>query len=924
MRLTYGFLPFRLIPKTVVIPLIFLFFVGMGGAANIDEAFLKHSFFDSDTWWIPVAAIGLYNLCLLAFLKPVLQIANCCEKAPDNVDGLARTALLRFQYLPWFTILLSVAFLFACDGLTALRQNPSGSFTLLMALKGMVDLSAGFFLGVLVQFFLENTLFPAKRLVRQYAPQLPLPYQSLYFKIFLVLAAVTIHLVVQTLAVLPSFIILDRPAGGLPLLDGAAGKDSYHWMRKNAEVLFNAAHYGAKEALEVFSLQMAAYLAFIVLMVTQIKLLIKKPLATINSRLRDLRSGRTENLNAIDVVQNDEFASAFTEINRLIESQKTALEASEERLSHIVAGAADPIIVFDQTGAIRLFNPAAEAFFGYDSAEAQKLAFGSLVDLPEKIACDCKTTAMPLIHYLLEESSRLARHQGIRKDGTRRPFESNISATETPEGPLFTAILRDISAQLTAEENLKKAKTTAENANRMKSEFLANMSHELRTPLNAVLGFTQLLSNDKNLTEGQLNKIEIISRSGEHLLALINDILDISKIEAGKFDMHPTVFDLEAFVGDLRDMFDLRCRKKGLSLDVEMLDGLPRYVRGDLGKLRQVMINLVGNAVKFTAEGGIGIVAGPEGDRIRFSVNDSGKGIPEADMDLIMQPFMQSSNADNEGGTGLGLTISRRFIDLMGGSLTVESKVGEGSTFSFAVPLERTDDAPEGPEPELKAVAVKEGSAVLALIVDDKTTNRLILKEMLERVGFGTIEAENGQEAVDRAREFRPRIVFMDIKMPVLDGYGAVGRMKADPELAAVPVFALTASAFKHDEERIRAAGFDGFLAKPFKQSSLFRLIRDKTSIRLEYETPEEERKPGPEAACEEPGTVRARLGDEGLAKLDDMTVINDFTAVKNFAESIKSDLPGFASRIIRYASAFDEASLAELISSVRGSQEIQ
>ena len=282
----------------------------------------------------------------------------------------------------------------------------------------------------------------------------------------------------------------------------------------------------------------------------------------------------------------------------------------------------------------------------------------------------------------------------------------------------------------------------------MKSEFLANMSHELRTPLNAVLGFTQLLAADRTLGPRQLEKVETISRSGEHLLALINDMLDISKIEAGKVESHVVAFDLSRFIEDLREMFALRCSKKGLSFYAEATSELPASVEGDLGKLRQVMINLVGNAVKFTSEGGVGITVGRDGTGIRFAVVDSGKGIPEDELELIVQPFTQSSITDHEGGTGLGLAISSRFIEMMGGALEISSQVGKGSSFGFVVELPETDERPEESRSREVPIAVKKGGEVSVLIVDDKATNRLVLKEMLEAVGFSTIEAENGREAV--------------------------------------------------------------------------------------------------------------------------------------------------------------------------------
>lgn len=506
-------------------------------------------------------------------------------------------------------------------------------------------------------------------------------------------------------------------------------------------------------------------------------------------------------------------------------------------------------------------------------------------------------------------------------------FESNVAKTENNGTLIYTAILRDISQQLSVEATLTGAKIAAENANKIKSEFLANMSHELRTPLNAVLGFTQLLSTDKNLTEGQLEKIDIISRSGEHLLSLINDILDISKIEAGKLELHNSVFGLKQFVDDIREMFSLRCKKNGLSLYVEFADEIPDVVSGDLGKLSQIIINLVGNAVKFTKEGGIGILVGSEDDKIRFSVTDSGKGIPENEIEMIMQPFMQSSITDNEGGTGLGLAISSRFIQMMGGTLSVKSEVGKGSTFSFTVSLPESSDLPIEKESETVALAVKKDTEVTALIVDDKELNRLVLKEMLESAGFITIEAENGKIAIERAFEFKPDIIFMDIKMPVMDGYEAMRLMKNSADGSTIPIFALTASAFTNDERKILASGFDGFLAKPFKRSVLFRLIKEKSRIELEYETPPAVPLAAvPEFDSIDFGFAAAFLGKAGIAEIAAAIQINDFTGVQKIADTIEvnsvsvdgqnqtATVSGLASLMHHAAGNFDEETLLKIM----------
>ena len=478
------------------------------------------------------------------------------------------------------------------------------------------------------------------------------------------------------------------------------------------------------------------------------------------------------------------------------------------------------------------------------------------------------------------------------------------------------------TAVATRTRDLAEATARAERANRAKGEFLANMSHELRTPLNAVLGFTQLLAADKSLGQRQLEKVEIVSRSGEHLLALINDILDISKIEAGKVESHVEAFDLPRFLEDMKEMFAIRCERKGLSLYIETTSELPRWVEGDLGKLRQVVINLVGNAVKFTSDGGVGITVGRDCSRIRFAIVDSGKGIPADEIGLIVQPFTQSSITDHEGGTGLGLAISARFIEMMGGELEIQSEVGKGSSFGFAIELPETDSRPQDETAAEVPIAVKPGSEVTVLIVDDKETNRLVLKEMLDAAGFSTIEARNGREALERALEYRPSIVFMDIRMPEMDGYEAVRLLKERPEGSAMKVFALTASAFKHDEERIRAAGFDGFLAKPFKRAALFQLIRDKTEIEMVYERPSPSARDGsevPDFASFDFGAALAAAGGGVAERLGALALINDFSGARALADELETASPGLAALVRRAALTFDERGMAAILDALRG-----
>ncbi len=366
-------------------------------------------------------------------------------------------------------------------------------------------------------------------------------------------------------------------------------------------------------------------------------------------------------------------------------------------------------------------------------------------------------------------------------------------------------------------------------------------------------------------------------------------------------------------------MLDLKCKKKGLTLYVEYVDPLPEFVKSDLGKLRQIMINILGNAIKFTKEGGISIVVGIEDDKLKFSVNDTGKGIPESEIESILQPFTQSSITDNEGGTGLGLAITNSFIQMMGGKLDIESKEDVGSTFSFSVDYEHANESEEVQEDLGIVLGIEDGRHPTVIIVDDKVNNRLILKEMLERVGFVTIEAENGLEAFERTKEFKPEIVFMDIKMPVMDGYESVKLIKADETIKDIPVFALTASAFKHDESSILNSGFDGFIAKPFKQSSLFRLIHENSGVKFLYEAQKVAKK---DISIEDLNIIEIAdiLTAEEVDQIDDLALINDFVGIKNILEPLSNNpkLTDFVDTVNYLTDNFDDDNLLELIEKIK------
>lgn len=510
------------------------------------------------------------------------------------------------------------------------------------------------------------------------------------------------------------------------------------------------------------------------------------------------------------------------------------------------------------------------------------------------------------------------------------------------------------AAKETAEEArqaAEQARGAAEAANRAKSIFLANMSHELRTPLNAILGYSQLMARDSHTTPAQRDYLDTIGRSGEHLLGLINDVLTMSKIEAGRTSLQENAFDLHRQLVGLKEMFAMRAADKNLSLILDIAPDVPRYIYADEGKLRQVLMNLLSNAVKFTEEGGVTLrvqsrkskVEGqtaPTADfglvTLDFEVEDTGLGIAPEEMRAVFDPFVQTSSGQkSQEGTGLGLPISRQFVTMMRGELSVHSVVGEGSIFRVEVPVKLADaDAVEIQAEQTRRRVVglapgqhaPDGGAYRLLIVEDQPANRDVLVKLLEPFGFEVLCAVNGEEGVAVWERWQPHLVWMDMRMPVMDGYTATRKIKALALALGRPalVVALTASAFEEDHDAIIAAGCDDFIRKPFRESEIFDILAKHLGVRFIYETPED----GAHAGQTATGTVDDATTLDGLraalatlpaawvADLRQATITLDAARLLALAADIRSQAPRLADTLSQWVHNFDYEKIIQLTAS--------
>ncbi|MEG3846470.1 ATP-binding protein [Microcoleus sp. herbarium19] len=433
---------------------------------------------------------------------------------------------------------------------------------------------------------------------------------------------------------------------------------------------------------------------------------------------------------------------------------------------------------------------------------------------------------------------------------TWRPPEINIARQISTQLGIALQQAQLLEATQQQAVQLQQTALAAESANLAKSTFLANMSHELRTPLNAILGFSQLMQRSGNLHPEQQENIRIINRSGEHLLSLINQVLDLAKIEAGRITLNPTEFKLTSLLNELEEMFQLQAREQQLQLNINCSSDIPEYVQTDRVKLHQVLINLLYNAIKFTKEGGISVRVSAVMERenpqlpisnyqLYFEIEDTGSGMASDELDRLFQAFVQTKTGEtSQQGTGLGLAISQHFIKLMGGNITVRSKVDSGTTFAFDIPVTAVDATTIAPvPPPRRAIALEPNQPrYRILIVDDRSDNRQLLIELLAGFDFELQQASNGIEAIEIWSSFEPHLIFMDMWMPAMDGHEATKRIKATVKGQTTAIIAVSAASAEEIRTVTALDDSDDFIHKPFRDTEIFATLQKHLGVRYIYD----------------------------------------------------------------------------------------